>query len=405
MSHSGGRAVCGAVLVGGVATVLLLSRAGAGLRSTAGDEPAAAQSTSPASPRAPPPQSHHPAPPCGNQTLAVWPWLPQEESVNRTLKLFDAEDVEHFDRRCREAWDEWRDFHLKGLQDAVMQQGHNTIDGTGTQSVCLEQPPEPTVRTRMTVLRAVMEADAVARAPRRVFIDAGANMFAQRASGAAIPSRPVMDIGSTPSFACGYPGGHTYELFAFEAMLPDFGGIGLESQVGCKMRPIPYMSAKKLKKKKHKLRLRPCFMPWHPAVKMYHGGVSKPTNDSLYFSRDLSGTSEAGRLVPTAVGEKNPEAYTKVRLIDFEAFLRTNFTKEDFVILKLDIEGAEHGLVEHLVQTGTAKLLLDEVFFECHPSGDEPGVQRSAAGLSRPASCWKLMNMLRKEGVLVHDWF
>ena len=50
-------------------------------------------------------------------------------------------------------------------------------------------------------------------------------------------------------------------------------------------------------------------------------------------------------------------------MIDFAAFLRTRFKPEDWVVAKIDVEGSEYDLFDHLLATGAASL-LDEIFVE-----------------------------------------
>ena len=54
---------------------------------------------------------------------------------------------------------------------------------------------------------------------------------------------------------------------------------------------------------------------------------------------------------------------TQVTMIDFAAFLRTRFKPEDWVVAKIDVEGSEYDLFDHLLATGAASL-LDEIFVE-----------------------------------------
>lgn len=50
--------------------------------------------------------------------------------------------------------------------------------------------------------------------------------------------------------------------------------------------------------------------------------------------------------------------------IDLAKFIK-QFNKEDYVILKLDIEGGEYKLLQHLIQEGATEL-LDDLFVEFH---------------------------------------
>jgi len=70
--------------------------------------------------------------------------------------------------------------------------------------------------------------------------------------------------------------------------------------------------------------------------------------------------------------------------IDLVWWLRTSFRLEDYVVLKLDVEGAEQEIVPALAASG-ADALIDVLLWECH------------AGLR--TRCWKLDRMLDESGV------
>ena len=52
-------------------------------------------------------------------------------------------------------------------------------------------------------------------------------------------------------------------------------------------------------------------------------------------------------------------------LVDVVRWLRTSFALDDFVVLKMDIEGAENEIVPALLATNTSRL-VDVLLWECH---------------------------------------
>ena len=48
-----------------------------------------------------------------------------------------------------------------------------------------------------------------------------------------------------------------------------------------------------------------------------------------------------------------------VETIDFSKFLSENATSDDFVVVKMDIEGAEFDVLPSLIENGTYKLIND----------------------------------------------
>ena len=76
-----------------------------------------------------------------------------------------------------------------------------------------------------------------------------------------------------------------------------------------------------------------------------------------------------------------------VSQVDLSSWLRSSFTEDDFVILKLDVEGGEHRIVPKMVADGTLKL-VDVFLWECHFM---PADQHS--------KCHHLLKKLRDGGV------
>jgi FkbM family methyltransferase len=57
----------------------------------------------------------------------------------------------------------------------------------------------------------------------------------------------------------------------------------------------------------------------------------------------------------------------KVKCFDFSKFLTENFTISDNVLVKMNIEGAEYDVLEHLLKEGTI-ILIKELFVQWHYS-------------------------------------
>lgn len=55
-----------------------------------------------------------------------------------------------------------------------------------------------------------------------------------------------------------------------------------------------------------------------------------------------------------------------VQVVDFASWLLESFNVEDYLVLKVDIEGGEHPLFKTMSERGAFKL-VDEMLFECHP--------------------------------------
>lgn len=87
--------------------------------------------------------------------------------------------------------------------------------------------------------------------------------------------------------------------------------------------------------------------------------------------------------------------------VDLANYIMQEFTPNDFVVLKMDIEGGEWTVIPHLLATGAMKL-VDEVFLECHPMNfDDYKAQPGRL----PQVCIDFINDLRSMGVYTHRWF
>ncbi|XP_035697374.1 uncharacterized protein LOC118430544 isoform X1 [Branchiostoma floridae] len=64
-------------------------------------------------------------------------------------------------------------------------------------------------------------------------------------------------------------------------------------------------------------------------------------------------------------GARNLSRHIRVKTIDFSKWLRENIHEEDYVIFKLDVEGAEYDILQKMVDDGTFHL-IDKFYGECH---------------------------------------
>ncbi|XP_004492512.1 uncharacterized protein [Cicer arietinum] len=114
-----------------------------------------------------------------------------------------------------------------------------------------------------------------------------------------------------------------------------------------------------------------------------------------------------GRIQPLQVSGKefNGEV-EKIQGFDFANWLKNTVSRNDFVVMKMDVEGTEFDLIPRLFKTG-AICLIDEIFLECHYNRWQrccPG-QRSSKYEKTYDQCLDLFNSLRQSGILVHQWW
>ena len=76
--------------------------------------------------------------------------------------------------------------------------------------------------------------------------------------------------------------------------------------------------------------------------------------------------SEGGTLLlKKTTGKVDYNHPIKVKTIDFSKWLQENFTKDDYIVLKLDIEGAEYTVVDKMYKDGTLSW-INEFWGELH---------------------------------------
>lgn len=80
------------------------------------------------------------------------------------------------------------------------------------------------------------------------------------------------------------------------------------------------------------------------------------TGDSL--SSSLRKDKTTGRL--------NISSPVQVEAIDLASFIKSSFSKKDYIVLKLDVEGAEYSILPHLIQESIFDGWVNELFGEWH---------------------------------------
>lgn len=128
-------------------------------------------------------------------------------------------------------------------------------------------------------------------------------------------------------------------------------------------------------------------------------------NESISFEvNHEKGDKGMGRIREGGVPlEKDVEV---IRGFDLAEWVKSSVMEEDFVVMKMDVEGSEFELIPRLVESG-AICLVDELFLECHYNRWQrccPGV-RSPKYEKSYGECLELFGRLRDNGVLVHQWW
>jgi FkbM family methyltransferase len=94
-------------------------------------------------------------------------------------------------------------------------------------------------------------------------------------------------------------------------------------------------------------------------------GVKIYVNNAL----DLKGKKCIGHgssLMETKTsGHLDKNKYFLVETIDFSEYLSVHFKKDDYIVVKMDIEGKEYDVLEHLIETGNISF-INKLYCEWH---------------------------------------
>ena len=98
---------------------------------------------------------------------------------------------------------------------------------------------------------------------------------------------------------------------------------------------------------------------------VFHKEAIWTTNDGVkfYFANTPYGNTIIKEKTTGGINENNSKMLPS---IDLAEFIKTNFKKNDYIILKLDIEGAEYKLLQHLYDDNEVVDYIDDLFVEFH---------------------------------------
>jgi len=129
----------------------------------------------------------------------------------------------------------------------------------------------------------------------------------------------------------------------------------------------------------------------------FHNLAVWTKNETLSFGGKM-GRVRSGATCKNKCKEEG--SYT-VRAINFSEYLLRNVDPSDFVVIKMDIEGAEYNVIPHMLDNGVFNL-IDEIFLEGHT------IKLSKLEEVRKRKYEDIINMLktiRSLGVWAHEWF
>ena len=129
----------------------------------------------------------------------------------------------------------------------------------------------------------------------------------------------------------------------------------------------------------------------HPEVELHKEAVWVSNGTMTFVNPDMATPSHfSSQMAKNLVGSA-----FKIPTVDISDYLARNFRRSDFVVCKMDIEGAEYTVVPHLIKQKTITL-IDELFFGPHPQ-----LQKTKAGKNRGL---QMIRKIRSMGVYAHQW-
>jgi FkbM family methyltransferase len=103
----------------------------------------------------------------------------------------------------------------------------------------------------------------------------------------------------------------------------------------------------------------------YPTV--YHSSAAWILDGEVLFKIDDNEKGYGSTCILTK-NTGNFSATAQIPCIDISKWILKNFTEEDFIVLKMDVEGAEYEIIPKLFSDG-ALALIDIFFLDLHPNG------------------------------------
>lgn len=93
---------------------------------------------------------------------------------------------------------------------------------------------------------------------------------------------------------------------------------------------------------------------------------NKAVWDSNGFTKFFKGLSESGSLYGNKkTGNVDKNDYITVETIDLSQWIKDNFHKDDYIVLKLNVEGAEYKILDKMYRDGTLDM-ISEYYVQWH---------------------------------------
>lgn len=97
-------------------------------------------------------------------------------------------------------------------------------------------------------------------------------------------------------------------------------------------------------------------------------------------------------------GDLDSQHPVEVECIDFSKFLYEAVPQDEYVIIKMNVEGAEYDVLEHCIENGSINL-VDQLHVQWH-FNKIPGMTKRHLRLQKQLSCVKALEVINGYGIL-----
>jgi FkbM family methyltransferase len=109
--------------------------------------------------------------------------------------------------------------------------------------------------------------------------------------------------------------------------------------------------------------------------------------------------TDASSIYKSHIGE-NFHGSIEVDCVDLSKFIIDNFSKEDFIVIKMDIEGAEYAVLRKMMEDGSL-LYVNDLYVEFHSHKDEHAITENG---ENKATTFALVDDIKKLGINFTHW-
>jgi FkbM family methyltransferase len=121
-------------------------------------------------------------------------------------------------------------------------------------------------------------------------------------------------------------------------------------------------------------------------------------NEPIVFNIAYPNT-DASSIYKKHIGD-NYHGSIEVECLDLSDFILNTFSKEDFIVVKMDIEGAEYAVLRKMIEDKSINY-IDELYVEFHSHKDQYAILENGENKD---STFKLIEKIKSLGIKFTHW-